>query len=290
MTLLYFDRKEKKVKEEKVYGEKLIQFLYGKSPFAPFFRSLFSKIPLFSALFGFWQKMPWTKKNIAPFIETFEIDSSEFEPAETFHSFNDFFVRKLYPHTRPIAHAEAVIPADGRWRVFKKADHIQVKGTTLSLAELVGSESLAARYLDGTALIGRLCPSDYHRFHFPVDCTPKKTKMINGWLYSVNPWAIQHNIKIYSQNKRAITPLESPHFGKVLMIEVGATNVGSIRQTFKPNTSYQKGNEKGYFEFGASAIVLLFLPNTLKVAPDLINEGNRLEVFSKMGEPLTHIG
>jgi phosphatidylserine decarboxylase len=81
-------------------------------------------------------------------------------------------------------------------------------------------------------LISRLCPSDYHRFHFPVSGIPSEAKLVNGSLYSVSPIALRRNIRYLVMNKRVITLIEAPEFGTVAMIEVGATNVGSIVQTF----------------------------------------------------------
>ena len=40
----------------------------------------------------------------------------------------------------------------------------------------------------------------------------------------------------------------------VLIFEIGATNVGSVVHTSAPGTEVAKGAEKGYFQFGGSAI------------------------------------
>src|SRR6202044_707631 len=107
------------------------------------------------------------------------------------------------------------------------------------------NDALAEQFANGSVVLARLCPCDYHRFHFPCDAIPGPAKLINGPLYSVNPIALCKNLSILSENKRMITELETDHFGKVLYIEVGATNVGSIHQTFTPYQRYKKGDEKG---------------------------------------------
>ena len=135
-------------------------------------------------------------------------------------------------------------------------------------------------------VMGRLCPSDYHRFHFPCDCTPGPARLINGWLFSVNPWAVRRNVHIFTQNKRAVTELDSKPFGKVLMVEIGATSVGSIQQTYTPGIPQLKGAEKGYFEFGASSLILLFPPGSLTLAPDLLSISPHLEIRCLMGQEL----
>ena len=133
-------------------------------------------------------------------------------------------------------------------------------------------------------VIGRLCPTDCHRFYFPCDCIPGETTCINGWLYSVNPISLRKNIHILTQNKRTICELETQNFGKILYLEVGATNVGSIHQTYTPKKHHPKGSEKGYFSFGASVIILLFEPNKIKIADDL------LAAFAKQIEDRCLIG
>ena len=63
--------------------------------------------------------------------------------------------------------------------------------------------------------------------------------------------------------------LTTLHFGNLLYIEVGATHVGSIHQTFQANKLYAKGDEKGYFSFGGSCLILLFEPNRIQFDQDL---------------------
>ena len=51
-----------------------------------------------------------------------------------------------------------------------------------------------------------------------------------------------------------VTTIESPQFGPVAMIEIGATNVGRIRQMFIPGRDVAKGEEKGLFAVGGSCV------------------------------------
>jgi phosphatidylserine decarboxylase len=136
-------------------------------------------------------------------------------------------------------------------------------------------------------VIARLCPVDYHRFHFPCDGLADTPQLINGPLYSVNPIALQRRFAILSENKRVITEIESELFGTVLFVEIGATAVGTIKQTFRPNQVVYKGQEKGYFEFGGSCIVLLFEENRIVFDADLVaNTKQGFETLVKFGESL----
>lgn len=287
----YFDRLTKKVEVEKVYGEKALRFLYGPlgKPLLP----LLTRIPLFSALYGYWQHLPWTRRKIEPFIKAFDVDPQEFaEPVSSFRSFNDFFIRKLKPEARPIDQNKntAVIPADGRYRCFQNvnlSDGFVIKGEKFDMANLLEDEFLAEHYQHGSMVMARLCPSDYHRFHFPCDCVPGQTRFINGWLYSVNPIAIRRDIHIFTRNKRTLCILETETFGKVLYMEIGATNVGSIHQTYIPNKPHPKGAEKGFFSFGASALILLFEPGAITLGQDLLEATNKgLETRCLLGQSL----
>lgn len=297
MSIYYIDRLTGKKCVEKVYGEKALRFLYGddliSKIIAPPILHLLAKFPFFSALYGFWQRQPLSKRKIVPFIKAFDVDPSEFaEDVSQFRSFNDFFIRKLKPECRPIAKGEniAVIPADGRYYFYQnlsKAEGFVVKNRKFKLASLLKSEELADRYAEGTMIIARLCPSDYHRFHFPCSGIPGETHLINGQLYSVNPWALKKNIDIFTQNKRTLCEVQTDHFGKMLYLEIGATNVGSITQTYSPFQFYPKGAEKGFFSFGASSLILLFEPDSLHLDEDLVYASTQgIEIKCLMGQQM----
>ena len=84
-----------------------------------------------------------------------------------------------------------------------------------------------------------------------------------------------------------ITPLHTTHFGTVLYIEVGATYVGSIHQTYVPNQHYAKGEEKGYFEFGGSCLIILFEPFRIDFDEDLLLASEKgMEMRGLLGQSL----
>jgi phosphatidylserine decarboxylase len=182
----------------------------------------------------------------------------------------------------------AVFPADGRHLGFQNieaAEGFFVKGAKFTLEKLCASGELAKRYAKGSMVLSRLCPVDYHRYHFPVSGTPTKPTIINGALYSVNPLALRQNIHFLTENKRAYTEIESAEFGKVLMFEVGATCVGSFEYTFSPGVPMQKGSEKGYFKFGGSETITLFEPGRITLAEDLVaNSLQGRELYARMGD------
>ncbi|MDP1879924.1 MAG: phosphatidylserine decarboxylase [Parachlamydiaceae bacterium] len=295
--IYYIDRQSGQIKQEKVYREKALELVYGQGLMNRFlkltFLPLITRFPLFSKFYGFLQKLPRSVKKIEPFIKAYEINTLEFaEPVSHFRSFNDFFIRHLKPEARPIDSTSnsAVIPADGRYYFFENINHCDgflVKGKKFHLKELLGSVELAKEYEGGSMVMARLCPSDYHRFHFPIDSIPSETSLINGYLYSVNPMAVKHNIHIFSQNKRTLSCLKSSLFDDVLYMEIGATCVGSIQQTYEPNQKQQKGQEKGYFEFGGSSLIILFKPNRIRFNQDLLDATHKgMEILCLMGQQM----
>lgn len=295
--IIYLDRLTKEKKQEKVYGKFFIDLLY-KDTFLSraisfFILPLIARFSFFSKLYSFFQKSSLSCYKIIPFIQKFDIDTSEFlEPVSSFSSFNDFFIRRLKVEARPIVKEEnrAILPADARYLVFpdlREFPYFFVKGKQFSLKELLKNEVLMTKYTAGSMVIARLCPIDYHRFHFPCRATPGQPRLINGALFSVNPVALKRNIKILSENKRMITMLATSHFGNLLYLEIGATHVGSIHQTFQADKMYEKGAEKGYFSFGGSCLILLFEPNRIHFDRDLLkSSAKNQEVRGLMGQSL----
>jgi len=294
-SIHFLDRASGEVKKEKIYGQFFIELYYGASWISKFFYRfilpLTVSVPFLSHLYGKMQKGKRSRKKVLPFIELYKVDATEFaKPAEAFTSFNDFFIRTLKLSARPLDQDKkvAVLPADGRHLFFqnlKKSDGFFVKGKQFDLQKLLQDETLAARYENGSLVISRLCPIDYHRFHFPFDCTPSNATLINGPLYSVNPIALRRNIAILNENKRMITTLETKWFGTVVFIEVGATFVGAIKQTYTSQKEVKKGDEKGYFEFGGSCLLMLFEPHAIRFDEDLIRASKKqMEVKANMGE------
>jgi len=283
------DRKSQKKLVEKIYGQKALDFLYGESFIGYLLMQLISRVPFFSRLYGWIQKTRFSQKKVKPFIDKYQIDEAEFQKKD-FDSFNDFFIRKLKKEARSICEDpnKVILFADARYRFFpdiSKMDGFLVKGKNFSLSKLLQNDKLAKKYEKGSMVIARLCPTDCHRFHFSFDCIPSKPKRINGYLYSVNPKALLKNVEIFTENKREITQLQSKLFGQVQYIEIGATYVGSIHQTYHSDIYAKKGEEKGYFSFGGSCIILLFEEGKITFDPDLIRD-DRLEIRGLLGQSM----
>ena len=162
-----------------------------------------------------------------------------------------------------------------------------MKGITYSLSELIEDNPIANEYNGGTCLVLRLCPTDYHRLHFIDNGVAEKSNIVKGNYYSVNPTALERIPKLYCQNKREWSVFHSENFDDVILIEVGATCVGSIVQSYEPNKKVTKGDEKSYFKFGGSTTILFFKPNTVNIDDDiLIQSSFGFETKVNMGEKI----
>ncbi len=296
MAYQFFDPVKGCLVDEQVYGEGFLKFLYPEKERFKLIEELIflpiAKFPLSSYLYGFLQKLPISKKKIIPFIQKFKVDSSEFlKDPNDFHSFNDFFIRQLKPSSRPINFDPMAMikPADGRYLFYDDFDHhgyLDIKGEKLNLKELLGLEQLPWTSKTCVCMI-RLAPVDYHRFHFPVDSEICETRLIKGPLFSVNPMAIKKNCSFLSKNKRSVTKLYHPYYKEIFMVEIGATHVGSIHQSH--GDSFKKGEEKGYFEFGGSSIVLIFQNFGVHVDKIMLTQTQLgYETLGKMGETLVN--
>lgn len=297
----YFHRAKRVVETETVYGEKWLRWTYGGTA-GRLSLELLVKRAWLSRYYGWRMSLPDSTRRILPFVIQYGLDVDEFAKSPfVFKSFNEFFYRGLKEGARPIAAAGddriAVLPADGRHLAFPNVDAaggFYAKGQRFDLASFLGEAHLpeadrvlSRQFAGGSLLISRLCPVDYHRFHFPVSGTPGEARLINGWLYSVSPIALRRNLGYLWENKRMITLVDSPAFGRVAVCEIGATMVGTIFQSYVPGRAVAKGDEKGLFRFGGSCVVTIFQRGRIAFDRDLVEQSaNQLEVYAKMGERL----
>ncbi|EJD45982.1 hypothetical protein AURDEDRAFT_113883 [Auricularia subglabra TFB-10046 SS5] len=237
---------------------------------------------------------PESAREIPSFIEFHNLNRDEIrDPLSSFKTFNEFFYRKLMDDARPVTDPEdpttLVSGADCRMMAFETVQEAQkfwIKGRDFTVARLLGQayKDEASKYVGGALAIFRLAPQDYHRFHSPVDGTIGTMTYIAGEYYTVNPQAIRTSLDVYGENARKIVPIDSPVFGRVMAVCIGAMMVGSIITTVQEGQSIKRGEEFGYFAFGGSTIVLLFEKGTVEWDEDLLINGRAsLETLVRVG-------
>lgn len=237
---------------------------------------------------------PESAREIPAFIAFHNLNVDEIkDPLDSFKSFNEFFYRKLKETARPVDEPQnpgrLVSCADCRMMAFEtvsEATRLWIKGREFSVKRLLG-ETYANEWpkYDGGALgIFRLAPQDYHRFHSPVDGVIGPMTYISGEYYTVNPQAIRTQLDVYGDNARKIVPMDSPTFGRVMCVCIGAMMVGSIITTVKEGEPIARGQEFGYFAFGGSTIVILFEKGKVTWDEDILANGkSTLETLVRVG-------
>ena len=311
-----YNRKTGRMETEEEYGEGMLRFLYTTAPGRVLLKLVAAR-PYFSRLRALYQKSPASRRDIGPFIEKYHVDMSGYEGK--YACFNDFFIRKKAVRaaaggtggTR--ANGCYVIPAvaDSKLTVYRiSADlRISVKHSVYTLEELLApeagrgcpggrtikrrgklrhAEAPAERrgklrletFRGGYCLVFRLSVSDCHRYHFIDDGAYRLRYRIRGLLHTVRPIAAAY--RVYSRNQREVSVLQTEHLGRVIQVEVGALLTGGIRN--HDVKTFSRMEEKGYFEFGGSTIIVLLRDNAVIDADILRCGGMQTEVKVEAGE------
>lgn len=285
------------IETEAVYGGTWLRWAYGTAVGRLALWAAITR-PWFSRWYGRRMDRPSSRARVLPFIREFGLNPAEFaDPPDAYRTFNEFFYRRLRPEVRPI-HADpgaVVFPADGRHLGFaslSEARQFFVKGQRFDFDRFLGDPGLTARFRGGPAVFSRLCPVDYHRFHFPVAGLPGRVACLQGRLWSVNPMALRQRLACLWENRRWRTEIDGgADLGQVLLFEIGATNVGSAVHTHKPGHPVLKGEEKGYFRFGGSAILTLFQPGRVRLCEDLLAaSADTMELYAHVGDVMAWRG
>jgi phosphatidylserine decarboxylase len=285
----YFNRHTGCLETEAIHGERWLRWLYN-SPAGQAALHTLVKRRLFSRFYGWLMDRPSSAQQVAPFVQRYGLDESEFaQPTASFRTFNEFFSRKLNPAARPVDTTPGgiVFPADGRHLLLEDAEQcvdVFVKGTRFNLSALLQDET----WQTGSVLISRLCPTDYHRYHFPFSCTAGVPRRIAGPLFSVSPIALAKRPSILWENERYVTPLQLADGQPACFVEVGATCVGSIHPTSAPGP-VEKAAEKGAFRFGGSTVILVLPKGSAQWAADLRHHSSvGRELYARMGTLAGH--
>lgn len=277
---------------EVVFEKSVMEFLYG-SRLGFWLTEALLKWRWATELYARTQHTPWSQSKIGTFIENNHINTDELErPVESYKTFNEFFIRRLKPEARPIdpdPH-NLISIADCRLAVYpiEKTTVYPVKARRFTLMELLDGAAEAKsleKFSGGWCLIFRLAPVDYHRFCFVDDCEQSPVRVLNGLYRSVHPLSLRRMKAVFTENRRESSVLATRNFGEVIQIDVGATGVGRIIQLHPEGGSFRRGEEKGYFEFGGSTVILLLQPGAVAMDEDIARHAaDGIETIVRYGE------
>lgn len=281
----YIERKTNKIIDIK--DQKSLIFLYKTIP-GRIILKMITK-PIISKTFAILINSKISKIYIKRFINKNKIDMTKYKK-EKYNSFNDFFTRNVNNPTpkKEINKKLLISPCDAKLMIYEITDKltINVKNSTYSIQSLI-KEKPNQNYKNGKCLVFRLSPDDYHRYHAFDNQTIQNTKKIKGKLHTVNPISYETH-KVFTENQREVSKITTENFQEIYQIEIGALNIGKIHNTTKKNL--KKYEEKGYFSFGGSTIILLFQKNAIIIDEDIEKNSQKgIETKIKYTEPIGKI-
>ena len=295
-NIVFIDGASGEKRVEKVYGQALVKWCY-QSRWGRLLGHLIARSSWFSKLYGYVQDQAISGKKVTSFVRKFAISLDDFLPAEgknaqkPYGSFNQFFTRRLRPGARQFCTGQHLpAPCEGRYLAYQAVTDgltFPVKGQYLDYQKLLAHPRWAKSFAGGPLFIARLCPVDYHRFHFPDDGRYLDFYCLPGGLHSVNPLALRSRGDVFITNQRHVSILELEHFGAMALIEVGALCVGKIRQLHPQDQEFKRGEEKGMFLFGGSTVIGIGEPGKWNFSPALLRHtAEQLETYLQLGRPL----
>lgn len=269
---------------EKPQATKTLKFLYYNRFGGLILRLLTRR--WVSKLVGKYLDGRLSKRHIKKYIKKYGIDMSDYIDEE-YRNFNAFFTRRIKPELRPFDYDDDafVSPCDAKLSVYRITDNseFEIKGFKYTVESLLGNAEAANKYADGLCLVFRLTVSDYHRYFFFDGGTAEGNGFIKGRLHTVQPTALERR-RVFTENCREYTLLKTDHFGDVMQVEVGAMMVGRIVNDVKSGR-FERGDEKGRFEFGGSTVVLLVEKDRVVLDEEFFrNTSNDCETAVKCGE------
>lgn len=236
------------------------------------------------------------------------MDEAEY-PLEHYANIGELFIRHLKPGVRPIADTEIVSPVDGvlsQTATFdEKQELIQAKGKTYTLKDLLRDDEMAKRFEGGAFATIYLAPFNYHRIHSPVKGQVLDASYCPGTLWPVNVGSVERVEGLFCINERLTSHIRLEDGSEILVVKVGATNVGRIGVAYtdelltnagklprdqkrfdwmpKAPIAVEKGGELGRFEMG-STVILVVDKKILERNPNLFK--SRVGQAVKVGEAL----
>ena len=244
----------------------------------------------YNTAWGEWLNSPdsWNEAyyQLALSDPLFELQTDRYESPDNWHSWNDFFGRRLRKPVHSFTHSlihSFIAPCDG---VIAEEGLIKTASINNWL-DLLGDSPYRETFAGGETCHIVLDVFDYHRFHMPCDGTVLECKTIQGIHAGGGEiiWDEEQGRYRYDQcgvtdfqmlETRGVLIIDTLAFGKIAIVPVGVQQVSSVQWTFT-NHQLTQGAELGCFLFGGSDIVLFFEPGRApKITPKNVKVGDCL--------------
>lgn len=246
--------------------------------------------PWVSQKVGSYLNSRFSRWMVPLFVKKYGINLDKYKK-ENYHFFNEFFIRERKAERIDITPEHLISPCDGYLSVYpiEEDSLYRIKHVEYRLEQLLENQALAKQFAGGYCMIFRLTPQHYHRYCYVCDGMKVISKRIEGKLHCVRPVAYT-TVPVFVENSREYTEIESSHWGRVIQMEIGALLVGKIHN-HTSGSKVIKGQEKGYFEFGGSTIVILIEKNRVCIDTNILqcstqNQETEVSMGSKVGSLL----
>ncbi len=315
MTHQYIERSTQAVLDEKLFGDRIIRFLYSRArEYAPALIKTLTG-PATSSLMGYLNfDLPLAGHLLGNqrFLRRCGVDLNEcVAPATAFKTPRDIFERQIrYWECRPMDTTQTAIysPCDARVTLGSMQSDAQfyIKDKFFTFDEMLGQGGAQwnSTFSEGDFAIFRLTPDKYHFNHTPVSGTVVDHYTVAGAYHSCNPTAMVEVVTPLSKNKRIVTIFDTDvdggsGIGHVCMIEIVALMIGAVEQQYADEAydnpqpvakglQVKAGQPKSLYRPGSSTTVLFFEPDRIAFAADLLENQQRADVNSRFSTGLGH--
>ena len=303
----YIDRTTQAVLDEKLFGDRIVRFLYSRvREYAPSFIKALSSATTSSIMgyLNFDAPLAGHLLGNKRFLKQCGLNLEEcVDDAASFKTPRDIFERKIkYWACRPMdGMANIYSPCDARITIgsMQKDALFYLKDKFFAFEELLGPEKTDWKQAFGRGdfAIFRLTPDKYHYNHAPVNGEVVDFYVVDGAYHSCNPSAIVAMATPLSKNKRVVTIIDTDvpggtGIGYVAMIEVVALMIGAIEQRYavwgydqpqdmSVGLMLSAGQPKSLYRPGSSTTILFFQPDKIVFNEDLLLNQMRLDANSR---------
>lgn len=291
----YVERATGRIRNEELFCDRVIAYLYSRvREQAPaLFKAVTSART--SSLLGFLNyDLPLGARlsGAEGLIRRLGIDLSEcVEPPRYYRTPRRIFERRIrYEQVRPMTDDPACVvsPADSRMFAGSLRDGsvLFIKDKFFAFDAFLGRPEWIRAFGGGDFAIFRLTPDKYHYNHAPVSGVVRDFYEIEGMFHSCNPSAVISQVTPFSENRRAVTTIDTDvpggtGCGLVAMVEVAALMIGRIVQAcsdqgyepaapMRPGLFLHRGGPKSLYRPGSSLDVLFFQPGRVRFEGDLV--------------------